>query len=141
MVHSCIVGKLPEWSCCAAHACPPSIHNHEIEFICHKYIAVQVVHRDLKPENLLLDSKLHVKIADFGLSNIMRDGHFLKTSCGVLPSWVQHRLVLSLMWRLGLRACLTSQPLSIICALVSIDLHHASSTSRSRTSLRTSAIA
>ena len=41
-----------------------------------------VVHRDLKPENLLLDSKHNVKIADFGLSNIMRDGHFLKTSCG-----------------------------------------------------------
>lgn len=41
-----------------------------------------VVHRDLKPENLLLDSKHKVKIADFGLSNIMRDGHFLKTSCG-----------------------------------------------------------
>lgn len=41
-----------------------------------------VVHRDLKPENLLLDSRCNVKIADFGLSNIMRDGHFLKTSCG-----------------------------------------------------------
>ncbi|KAI8559349.1 hypothetical protein RHMOL_Rhmol04G0166000 [Rhododendron molle] len=41
-----------------------------------------VVHRDLKPENLLLDSKHNIKIADFGLSNIMRDGHFLKTSCG-----------------------------------------------------------
>ncbi|VFR01202.1 unnamed protein product [Cuscuta campestris] len=42
----------------------------------------KVVHRDLKPENLLLDSRSNVKIADFGLSNVMRDGHFLKTSCG-----------------------------------------------------------
>ncbi|EPS67062.1 hypothetical protein M569_07713, partial [Genlisea aurea] len=46
---------------------------------CHRNM---VVHRDLKPENLLLDSKCNIKIADFGLSNIMRDGHFLKTSCG-----------------------------------------------------------
>lgn len=46
---------------------------------CHRNM---VVHRDLKPENLLLDAKHHVKIADFGLSNVMRDGHFLKTSCG-----------------------------------------------------------
>ncbi|KAK6412475.1 Protein kinase, partial [Oleoguttula sp. CCFEE 5521] len=34
------------------------------------------------PENLLLNSDLNVKIADFGLSNIMTDGNFLKTSCG-----------------------------------------------------------
>ncbi|GMH24000.1 hypothetical protein Nepgr_025843 [Nepenthes gracilis] len=46
---------------------------------CHRNM---VVHRDLKPENLLLDSNCNIKIADFGLSNIMRDGHFLKTSCG-----------------------------------------------------------
>lgn len=32
--------------------------------------------------SLLLDEHLNVKIADFGLSNIMRDGDFLKTSCG-----------------------------------------------------------
>ena len=49
-----------------------------VEF-CHRNM---VVHRDLKPENLLLDGKGNVKVADFGLSNIMRDGHFLRTSCG-----------------------------------------------------------
>jgi 5'-AMP-activated protein kinase, catalytic alpha subunit len=46
---------------------------------CHRKM---VAHRDIKPENLLLDSCNRVKLADFGLSNEMRDGHFLKTSCG-----------------------------------------------------------
>ncbi|KAJ3408578.1 protein kinase, AMP-activated, alpha 2 catalytic subunit [Chytridiales sp. JEL 0842] len=49
-----------------------------VEF-CHKQ---NVVHRDLKPENVLLDDNNQVKIGDFGLSNVMNDGDFLKTSCG-----------------------------------------------------------
>lgn len=46
---------------------------------CHRH---KIVHRDLKPENLLLDTNNNVRIADFGLSNIMMDGELLKTSCG-----------------------------------------------------------
>jgi len=42
----------------------------------------KIVHRDLKPENLMLDANHNIKIVDFGLSNLMRDGDFLRTSCG-----------------------------------------------------------
>ncbi|KAL7749632.1 Protein kinase [Sorochytrium milnesiophthora] len=76
---------------------------------CHSH---NIVHRDLKPENLLLSQPMfstagtvpassssssgkssaghnplssdgvNVKVADFGLSNTLTDGDFLKTSCG-----------------------------------------------------------
>ena len=46
---------------------------------CHRH---KIVHRDLKPENLLLDANENVRIADFGLSNMIKDGEFLNTSCG-----------------------------------------------------------
>eukprot|EP00924_Labyrinthula_sp_SR-Ha-C_P005723 snap_masked-scaffold_14-processed-gene-3.24-mRNA-1 protein AED:0.00 eAED:0.00 QI:0/-1/0/1/-1/1/1/0/599 len=41
-----------------------------------------VSHRDLKPENILLTQDNNIKVADFGLSNLIRDGSFLRTSCG-----------------------------------------------------------
>lgn len=46
---------------------------------CHKN---QVAHRDIKLENLLLDEHNGLKIADFGLSNYMPDGEFMRTACG-----------------------------------------------------------
>eukprot|EP00762_Andalucia_godoyi_P003133 ANDGO_01079.mRNA.1 putative serine/threonine-protein kinase DDB_G0277165 len=46
---------------------------------CHQRL---ICHRDLKPENLLLDANTNVKIADFGMANMMREGEFMETSCG-----------------------------------------------------------
>lgn len=43
-----------------------------------------ICHRDLKLENILVDNNGLVKIVDFGLSNFMKDGQFLTTSCGSL---------------------------------------------------------
>ncbi|OMJ84107.1 hypothetical protein SteCoe_14860 [Stentor coeruleus] len=46
---------------------------------CHSH---RITHRDIKPENLLVDKGNALKLCDFGLSNFLRDGEFLKTSCG-----------------------------------------------------------
>ncbi|PVU88677.1 hypothetical protein BB560_006353 [Smittium megazygosporum] len=44
--------------------------------------AVEYSHRRGIVHSLLLDPFDNVKVADFGLSNIIKDGEFLKTSCG-----------------------------------------------------------
>lgn len=55
---------------------------HQIVAGVEKIHAMNIVHRDLKPENLLLDDHRNIKIVDFGLSNVFRDGELLKTACG-----------------------------------------------------------
>lgn len=61
---------------------------------CHKH---NVVHRDLKPENLLLSGEKNVKVADFGLSNLMHDGEFLRTSCGS-PNYAAPEVILGQLY-------------------------------------------
>lgn len=46
---------------------------------CHKR---KVIHRDIKPENLLLDQNYKLKLGDFGLSGVSKDGEFMRTACG-----------------------------------------------------------
>ena len=46
---------------------------------CH---SIKVIHRDLKPENLLLDENNQIKIADFGLGNVVPESGLLQTACG-----------------------------------------------------------
>lgn len=56
---------------------------------CHLH---KVVHRDIKPENILLDEDTNIKISDFGLSSMLRDGEFLKTACGS-PNYAAPELI------------------------------------------------
>lgn len=44
--------------------------------------SIGVAHRDLKPSNILLTNDLKLKLADFGLSNMYREGTRLSSPCG-----------------------------------------------------------
>ena len=44
-----------------------SIHAHNsLAFLLADFSFQNVLHRDIKPENILLDSRMHIKITDFG---------------------------------------------------------------------------
>ena len=67
-----------------------------------------ITHRDLKPENLLMDDLNNIKIVDFGLSNLFREGEKLSTACGspcyAAPEMVageRYDGVLADMWSCG----------------------------------------
>ncbi|RNF13432.1 SNF1-related protein kinase [Trypanosoma conorhini] len=57
---------------------------------CHRY---QVAHRDLKPENIMMEQgSTRIKLGDFGLSSVVRDGCFFETSCGT-PNYASPEVV------------------------------------------------
>jgi len=61
---------------------------------CH---SLGVAHRDLKPENILIgkrtqDGRYPIKVADFGLSTLMRTDELLSTACGS-PHYVAPEII------------------------------------------------
>jgi serine/threonine protein kinase len=71
---------------------------------CHQH---GIAHRDLKPENLLLDERLNIKVADFGMARFTTKGTYMSTTCGS-PHYVSPEVIIgkyegktSDVWSLG----------------------------------------
>ena len=43
---------------------------------------MRVVHRDLKQHNLLFDEKMNLRIGDFGLAKVLKNGEYCYSNCG-----------------------------------------------------------
>lgn len=52
----------------------------------------KIIHRDIKPENILFDKDRHVKLADFGWSNLMGGLALRSTPCGT-PDYLAPEMV------------------------------------------------
>eukprot|EP00927_Polykrikos_kofoidii_P051658 TRINITY_DN45447_c0_g1_i1.p1 TRINITY_DN45447_c0_g1~~TRINITY_DN45447_c0_g1_i1.p1 ORF type:complete len:399 (-),score=88.32 TRINITY_DN45447_c0_g1_i1:34-1230(-) len=52
----------------------------------------KIIHRDIKPENILIDGEDHVKLADFGWSNIIENSALRATFCGT-PDYLAPEMV------------------------------------------------
>jgi serine/threonine protein kinase len=52
----------------------------------------KIIHRDIKPENILFDKGGHVKLADFGWSNMMQGNDSRATFCGT-PDYLAPEMI------------------------------------------------